>query len=302
MPRIKEGFPGQRLIVMPFYKLRNALENPLVQGLVIHSMGHYPHAENHYYARAQGCNEYILIYCTQGEGWFELDNKVHRIKAHTFFILPADTPHRYGAGESSPWHIYWLHFKGDKAPAVYERLKGVHTISPDGDSRLGDRIKLFDELLNLLEGEISDENYNYANLALTHLLATFLYIAPFRKAKNIRNSAQNTYFISLATHFMNEHVDKELRLKDMAGRFGYSQSYFHRLFQRETGYSPMQYFLNLKIGRAQQLLQDTNVKINQIALRSGFEDPYYFSRCFKKFTGSSPKEYREKFSKGDKLR
>jgi AraC-like DNA-binding protein len=104
---------------------------------------------------------------------------------------------------------------------------------------------------------------------------------------------QNFFFISLATHYMAENIEKKLTLKDLSSRFGYSESYFNRMFCKEVHFSPINYFLHLKIERAGQLLLHTNMKINQISLKLGFDDPYYFSRLFKKIKGVSPKIYRE---------
>ena len=53
----------------------------------------------------------------------------------------------------------------------------------------------------------------------------------------------------------------------------------------------------LTIDRACQLLLHTNMKINQVALKLGFDDPYYFSRIFKKIVGTSPKDYRHSLPK-----
>ena len=86
-------------------------------------------------------------------------------------------------------------------------------------------------------------------------------------------------------------------LKELASHFGYSESYMYRLFFKETGYAPMNYFLHMKIDRACQLLLHTNMKINQVALKLGFDDPYYFSRIFKKIVGTSPKDYRHSLPK-----
>ena len=55
MAKIKHGFSGQRLIVYPFYVIEQALNNPLVADLVVHSMGYFPKAESHYIDRASGC-------------------------------------------------------------------------------------------------------------------------------------------------------------------------------------------------------------------------------------------------------
>ena len=96
---------------------------------------------------------------------------------------------------------------------------------------------------------------------------------------------------------MTENLENKLTLKELASHFGYSESYMYRLFFKETDYAPMNYFLHMKIDRACQLLLHTNMKINQVALKLGFDDPYYFSRIFKKIVGTSPKDYRHSLPK-----
>lgn len=297
MAKIKHGFSGQRLIVYPFYVIEQALNNPLVADLVVHSMGYFPKAESHYIDRASGCGEYLLIYCTKGEGWYVLDGKRYVVPENHFFILPAEKPHQYGSSEHDPWYIYWAHFKGKKAKYISDQLQGVIPIDMDDNSRIGDRIAFFDELLNVLESGTDEATVNYVNLSFNHLIASFLYVKTYREAKFSKSKAENTFFISLATHFMTENLEHKLTLKELASHFGYSESYMYRLFFKETGYAPMNYFLHMKIDRACQLLLHTNMKINQVALKLGFDDPYYFSRIFKKIVGTSPKDYRHSLPK-----
>ncbi len=91
MAKIKHGFTGQRLTVLPFNTIEKALANPLTSGLVIHSMGFFPKAENHYIDRQDGCGQYVLIYCTKGEGWYRLDGKYHKVPAnHFLYSLPTN--------------------------------------------------------------------------------------------------------------------------------------------------------------------------------------------------------------------
>jgi AraC-like DNA-binding protein len=56
--------------------------------------------------------------------------------------------------------------------------------------------------------------------------------------------------------------------------------------------SPMEYFIHLKIQKSCQLLFNTGVKIKDVAKEIGYDDPYYFSRLFKKLMGMSPEQYR----------
>lgn len=294
MIHIRHGFTGQRLVALPFYKIEEALLNPLTSDLVVHSMGYFPKASNHFIHREKGCGEYILIYCIKGSGWFKLEDTLYDVPENYFFILPADKTHEYGSSENNPWYIYWIHFKGKKAAAINLQLgEGAHFIALEDNSRINDRISLFDELLNILEGEMNESSITYANMSLNYLLSTFLYIKPFRDSKYVINKEKNSFFISRATHFMSENIEQKLTLSRLASHFGYSESYFYRLFLKETKYAPIDYFIHLKIERACQFLLNTNLKVNQISLKLGLEDSYYFSRIFKKIKGVSPKEFRK---------
>ena len=295
MAKIRHGFTGQRLVVLPFNIIEKALNNPLTSDLVIHSMGYFPKATHHHIDRENGCGEYLLIYCVKGEGWFTLNGQKRIVPPNHFFILPAEQAHQYGASEDNPWHIYWIHFKGTKAPHISKQLPGLQEIQvgEEGDSRINDRLSFFEELMTALELGNDDDIIGYANLSLAHLLSTFLYVQSYRDAKSRKKGNQNTFFISLATHYMNEHIEKPITLKQIASHFGYSESHFYRLFKKEVHYAPMSYFLQIKIARACQLLNHTDMKVNQISFKLGFEDPYYFSRIFTKITGLSPRRYRE---------
>ena len=71
-----------------------------------------------------------------------------------------------------------------------------------------------------------------------------------------------------------------------------SASHFSSLFRKATGMSPMDYFIHLKLQKACLLLYSSSIKIKDVALAVGYEDPYYFSRLFKKYLKLSPDQYR----------
>ena len=95
---------------------------------------------------------------------------------------------------------------------------------------------------------------------------------------------------------MQENVERNLTLEQLATYFKYSSSHFSMLFQKETRMSPINYFIRLKIQKACQYIMLTNLKLNEISIKLGFEEPAYFSRIFTRVMGVSPSVYRKKES------
>jgi len=100
--------------------------------------------------------------------------------------------------------------------------------------------------------------------------------------------------ISRARAYLSQHyADPNLMLQDVAGEVHLSQSHFSTVFAQETGLTFTQYLTALRIGKARELLEATEMRSSQIALEVGYNDSHYFSYLFKKTTGMTPSEYRK---------
>jgi transcriptional regulator GlxA family with amidase domain len=92
--------------------------------------------------------------------------------------------------------------------------------------------------------------------------------------------------------YMKEHLDRPLQASTLASRANVSLSHYFALFKRRTGATPIDYFIQLRMERACELLKQTPLAIKEIAAALGYEDPFYFSRVFKSVTTVAPREYR----------
>lgn len=93
MERKKEGFTNQRAIVLPEAYKKNIGRHELTNLLYVTDIGYYPHATGHYRARRYGSQQHILIYCTEGEGWYSIHGQRQKVCKDQFFITEAGLPH-----------------------------------------------------------------------------------------------------------------------------------------------------------------------------------------------------------------
>jgi AraC-like DNA-binding protein len=92
---------------------------------------------------------------------------------------------------------------------------------------------------------------------------------------------------------MENMVDSRITVENLAGRLELSASHFSAIFRKATGMPPMDYFIQLKMQKACELLYSENMKVKDVAEAIGYEDPFYFSRQFKKHMKVSPLYYKE---------
>lgn len=93
--------------------------------------------------------------------------------------------------------------------------------------------------------------------------------------------------------FIEEHLDENLTLGRLAEAAEMSKYHFSRLFKESVGLPPYRYILKRRVARARQLLQDTDLPIARIALRTGFSNQSHFGEAFRKLTGHSPSDFRK---------
>lgn len=281
--RRREGFPGQHLVVLPRPELAAIARDPLLRDLFPTASGRFPRVSGHLVERKNGIEDFVLIHVLEGEGWVEVGQR-HELSAGQFFLIHAGTAHAYGADDDDPWAIEWIHFQGASAAAF---------------------TSLFDsgnEPLYIYSGKIERLDFSpvYGQLELGYMRGVLLMAAASLRmiltelcshAENsVRSTSTEAVFQSLL--WMKQNVSARSTLEQLARRAKFSVPHYSALFRRSTGFSPMDYFLRLKIQKACQLLDTTGLRVSEVASAVGWEDPFYFSRFFRKITGKSPRSYR----------
>lgn len=290
--KIKDGFKGEQSIVLPKAIVKLMENDPLASSIYITDIGYYPKALHHFRSRKEPISQYVFIYCVDGKGWFEINGKRYDVEKNQYFILPAGLPHTYAADENNPWTIYWIHFCGSLAEYYAADCITPLDVTPSMASRINTRINLFEEVFNTLQSSFAIENIRYAMATFQHYLASLRFIQQYRNADGKSNYSND--IINVITHYFDENMERRLTLKEIADFSGLSLSRLSTVFKERTGHSPLNYFNFMKMRKACNLLDNTNMKLNQISLKLGIDDPYYFSRLFSQVMGVSPKAYRNR--------
>jgi len=268
----------------PIHKLIS--KNTLFNMIYVTDMGYYPQATSHYVERERGSSEYIIFYCADGKGWYETDRGYFEVYPNQFFILPSNQKHRYGAHADDPWSIYWIMFSGKFSDdlSIMNALK--HYFKPNTLLQSAKYLELYEDMFNMLSEEHTIDNIVFSNMNLWLILMLFVQQKTAKK-KRLKDTP-----VGEIINIMTNNIDRRLTINEMAAIVSYSPSHLYNLFKSHTGYSPLDYFIHLKVQRACNYLNNTNLRIKEIALLVGYNDPYLFTRIFTKVMGQSPQKYR----------
>ena len=284
----REGFRGQKAIVLPNKIVDACAETELVSSLYITDIGFYPRASFHYRERPEGCDQHIVIYCTEGCGWLEVPSGTYEVKPNEFLLIPLGMPHAYGADKRDPWTIYWAHFKGTQSEFLTNLITNDQRDFVKYSVFIEERIRVFESVYKALESGYGVDNLIFASSTFSYFMGLLHY--PEKYATTHTSIERDA--VDLSIQFMLNNMEHSLKLKAIAASVNLSVSQYSTLFRNKTGYSPIEYFNDLKVQNACQYLQFTSLRIREIGVKIGIEDPYYFSRMFTKVMGLSPQEYR----------
>ena len=285
----RDGFSGQHMLVLPPPLQAEARRHPLLRHLCVTDAGYFPEAANHFVSRPRGAATALAVLCLRGRGWVRVGKSSRAIRAGDFVWLRANTAHAYGSGAKDPWTIVWAHASGSEL-AGWEAMLGVAgDASPAVTALPDDRLEElgFDRVYAALERGFAARHLVAAAAALRQTLST---VAQLAADSHKTRSAEERVALSiegLRGDWLRPH-----RLGELATAARVSVAHYSALFRRRTGFSPIDFLIRQRVRHACRLLDTTTAPIKEVSERAGYTDPYYFTRCFRRVMGASPRAYR----------
>ena len=252
------------------------------------------HPEDHEFTWEKGrcLAGYTFVYITAGQGIFDSEPSGEvLVAAGSVFLVFPSVWHRYRPDRESGWDEYWVECEGELLEAAVHR-SGMNAASPV--MRVGYDDALLRCFLNISD-TIIQEDPGFESIIAMRALEIVARIRSLVKIANSDGSSLQNDLVKQAQTRMRLALGGSLDFHELAAQQGMSYSGFRRLFKETTGHPPGEYFIEMKMNRAKQLLL-TDMSVQEIADQLGFDSVYYFSRQFKARTGKSPSAYRQDLS------
>lgn len=134
----------------------------------------------------------------------------------------------------------------------------------------------------------------YIKSSLLYILATLSASRLFTPAE--RNQDKRVESIKTVLTYIKENYQEKLHIADLAGCVNLNEQYFCRLFKKAVGHSPVEYLNEYRIKQAMRLLEETDLPVTEVCLECGFNNMGNFLREFRRYTGTTPLQYRKSAS------
>jgi AraC family transcriptional regulator of arabinose operon len=234
-------------------------------------------------------DHWALVYIVGGKGTLQVHHphKVVQIESGSLFFVYPGISLSYGPDKNGYWDEYYIRFEGKRINEWLEssiirkdiNLKNVG-VNPEW-------IKKVELIYSYVDSGLSGDVDRAALL-----LESFIF--EFHLWESEEAEKKSTLYLSILEDLA-KNLYHTIDAGYIADRHHISVSTLRRLIKQNTGYPLHEYWHRLKIEEAKKLLVTTNYSVKEIALRLGYQDPYYFSRLFKKLSGNSALHYRRQF-------
>lgn len=236
-------------------------------------------------------DDYHVHIVFSGKGILKLNGNSYKLKRGQIFIVPPYVETYYCADSKDPWQYAWISFAGTKATYYLEKA-GLTVQNPTRKTYIEPEefVTLIEKLLNhhelIVTNELMRISIMYEILAL---LVTSQNLG--KQSKALPHDYSPSVYVEHAVEYIHYNYNR-IRVNDIAEYIGITRSYLTHIFKKQLQVSPQEYLLTYRLEQSCRLLRATDLPIQDIAKRVGYENPLTFSKIFKNAYGCSPKNYR----------
>jgi AraC-like DNA-binding protein len=245
-----------------------------------------------------------LIVVSKGSGIQSINGVDYKLIAGDVFLIAGETQHYFK--ERKNLSISNVIFDPTRLPLPLEwlnKIPGYHalfTLEPQYRERhnFSSHLRLNKVCLRQtkatideLKKETLEKSPGFEVRCFSLLLDIIIFVSR-QYSLNINTSSQGLLQMAEVIAALETDFTKQWKLQELADIACMSESNLLIVFREATGSSPINYLLRMRVQHAMKLLKRTNISITRIAHQVGFNDSNYFSRCFKRQTGITPRTYR----------
>ena len=240
--------------------------------------------------RPEGSGDWLLIYTAAGSGTIVTEDGRHELaEGQALLYQPTACQDYTTSSKARHWHLFWAHFmpKTNWAPWLIWPEIGRHV----GQVQLrSENAEQFAKAVRRLVISARLGGTASLELGLNALEEALIWVhRELRSDNSITIDAR----ISRAIAVVAADPTQKFVLEELARNCGLSNSRFGHLFKAQLQMTPSQFIEKLRLELAAQFLAFTGMTISEVAYKSGFDDPSYFSRRFVRAYKKSPKQYRD---------
>lgn len=255
--------------------------------------GHeYPpigHPADHHFQWKEGrvLEALQVVLITHGSGWLETrEHGKKKIMAGMAFLLLPGVWHRYRPNPKTGWRESWIEIQG---PLINQILLQHHNITSP-IVRRGSEVEQIEEVSKRIHQLSRDGEATRPELAAEAMRCLAL-LAKGSHSQQQGGALRTSIF--KAEQYLASHYAEPLDMQQLATLLGLSYSSFRRAFLHQTGLSPWQFLLQIRLVKARQLLASRESKLEDVAAETGFSSGFHLSAFFKKTFGVSPSQWRK---------
>lgn len=233
---------------------------------------------------------YKLVFIARGSGYLEQGrDELQKLGENDAFVLFPMEHHHYYADPEDPWELMWVAFNGSTCHDLLASIGLTREKYIFPNTFTSSIRKTMTRLIDALGNQEDDQRL--CAVGQLYILFGRISMLTAHPDKTWCSPDTNTNILRLL-RFIDQNYYLDIDVNVLCSQINYSRSYLSRVFKAEVGMTIPEYLCRVRMDNAKVLLKDPSLSIKEVASSVGVDDPFYFSKLFKKVTGLSPKEYR----------